>query len=441
VAPTHREDLGSIVEAQIAEPSRSPSRPRPSPIAISGDPILLGALRVVPQVRPGFPEERASPSRDRGAHMSRRFRIEVVPRVAAAAMLAAALNLAGCTTHRTETKALQAPARVRLARVEIAGSPATPILAARVRAAEEVTLAATVRARLTVLPFREGASFRAGEMLARFESPEARLELSAARATRLAAEARRAETRRQEARFDSLLRAGVLARRDLDVAASDARAAEAALEEARAREAVLEAGLQIPAPFDGVVVRHVVDPGAHLEPGAPVLVIRSHAGHEIEVALPESEVERVHGREPWYRTGGGAWRAARLLRLEGMTDYASRSRVAFLSAPNLDALEPGTYVEVRFQDSKAGAGPSASAAPASEAPPSPRFVIPATSVVRRGALTGVFVAHEGRARLRWLRLGPSEGDRIEVLAGLWAGEEIVRDPQGLQDGRAIEVMP
>ena len=373
--------------------------------------------------------------------MSRRHYLRDMTHLTAVALVATALHLSGCAPHRAEQEVSQTAARVRVVRVESTGSVGTPILAARVRAAEEVTLSATVRARLTVLPFREGAAFRAGQTLARFESPEARLELSAARATRLAAEARRTETRRQEGRVDSLLRAGVVAERDADVTTSAARAAEAALEEARAREAVLEAGLQIQAPFDGVVARHVVDPGAHLEPGAPVLVIRSHAGHEIEVALPESEVERVREQEPWYRTGGGAWRAARLLRLEGMTDYASRTRIAYVSAPGLGALEPGTYVEVRFREPSAGARTSGLATPVSTASPGAMVVIPAASVVRRGALTGVFIAREGRARLRWLRLGRAEGDGVEVLAGLWPDEEIVRDPRGLLDGHTIEVMP
>lgn len=349
--------------------------------------------------------------------------------------------MAGCGTHRTAQESPQAPARVRLLRVAPAAFTETPILAARVRAAEEVTLSATVRARLTLLPFAEGASFRAGQMLARFESPEARLQLAAAGATRRAAEARLTETARQEARGDSLLRAGVVAERDVEVARSEARSAEAALEEARAREAVLEAGLQIQAPFDGVVARHVVDPGAHLEPGAPVLVIRSHAGHEIEVALPESEVERVRNQAPWYRTEGGPWRPARLLRLEGMTDYASRTRIAYVSARDLGGLEPGTYVEVRFRDANAAAATPRSGVPASDASSPPRYVIPAASVVRRGGLTGVLVARDGRARLRWLRLGRAEGDGIEVIAGLWPNEEIVRDPQGIEDGRAIAVMP
>jgi RND family efflux transporter MFP subunit len=362
--------------------------------------------------------------------------------VGSVAVIGTALGVLGCGSRHAEQAPARDPARVRVIRIEPATAPESRILAGRVRAAEEVTLSATVRARLTLLPFSEGASFRAGQMLARFESPEARLELSAARSTRLAAEVRLAEARRQEARVDSLVRAQVVAQRDLDVAATEARMAEAALEEARARAAVLEAGLQIQAPFDGVVVRHRVDPGAHLEAGSAVLVIRSRAGHEIEVALPESEVEGIQGQQPSYRLGGGDWRPARLLRLEGMTDYASRTRMAYLTASDLRGVEPGAYAEVRFQIDGTRAPASPQRARASDRPPaatSSPIMIPAASVVRRGGLTGVLVARDGHARLRWLRLGRVEGDTVEVLAGLWPDEEILSDPHGIEDGRAIEV--
>jgi len=59
--------------------------------------------------------------------------------------------------------------------------------------------------------------------------------------------------------------------------------------------------------------------------------------------------------------------------------------------------------------------------------------------VRRGSLAGVFVVREGRAYLRWLRLGAVDGERAEVLSGLDPGDVIVADPSRLVDGAAVEV--
>jgi hypothetical protein len=53
--------------------------------------------------------------------------------------------------------------------------------------------------------------------------------------------------------------------------------------------------------------------------------------------------------------------------------------------------------------------------------------IPNEAVVRRGQLTGVRVVTPQGVALRWIRLGRSVGDgeRVEVLSGLSAGDEIV----------------
>jgi hypothetical protein len=51
----------------------------------------------------------------------------------------------------------------------------------------------------------------------------------------------------------------------------------------------------------------------------------------------------------------------------------------------------------------------------------------------------VFVVREGRASLRWLRLGRREGDQVAVLAGLEPGEAIALEPAGLADGQPVEV--
>ena len=62
--------------------------------------------------------------------------------------------------------------------------------------------------------------------------------------------------------------------------------------------------------------------------------------------------------------------------------------------------------------------------------------VPADALVHRGSLTGVYVAADGRAALRWLRLSPDG----RVLAGLAGGEQVILSPPaGLEDGDPVEV--
>jgi multidrug efflux pump subunit AcrA (membrane-fusion protein) len=71
----------------------------------------------------------------------------------------------------------------------------------------------------------------------------------------------------------------------------------------------------------------------------------------------------------------------------------------------------------------------------------PGLLIPASSVVKEGQLQGVYVVDGDRVRLRWVRLGKVFGDRVEVISGLSAGDEIVTGGfAGLRDGQKVEVV-
>jgi multidrug efflux pump subunit AcrA (membrane-fusion protein) len=59
-----------------------------------------------------------------------------------------------------------------------------------------------------------------------------------------------------------------------------------------------------------------------------------------------------------------------------------------------------------------------------------RLYVPASAVVRRAEMTGVYVIDaKGAPQLRQVRLGRAQGPTVEVLSGLSAGERIALDPQ------------
>jgi hypothetical protein len=69
----------------------------------------------------------------------------------------------------------------------------------------------------------------------------------------------------------------------------------------------------------------------------------------------------------------------------------------------------------------------------------PRRAVPRSAVVHRGDLSGVFVLADGRAALRWLRLGEAEGEQLPVLAGLGPGDRVIDTPGTVRDGQKVEV--
>jgi RND family efflux transporter MFP subunit len=346
-----------------------------------------------------------------------------------ASLVVAASFAAGCGGAPERAAADTRPAAdVRVVRAgALPGDPL--VLPARVTAREEVTVPARMNARLTAMPLREGDHFRAGEVLATFDAPETRAALEGARAGLAAATLARDLARRQESRMDSLVAGHVAALRELEGAQAERRAAEAGWAQARAQVDQMQSGVTIEAPFAGVVVRRHADPGATVGPGQPLLDIRSDAAGEVTVSVPESDLPRLAGGRAELQVEDGEWRAARLLRVDGMTDYSTRSRVARFAPASGPAPEPGAFARVRLPGSARAARSTGG------------LTVPASALVIRGGLTGVYVAEGGVAHLRWLRTGREQGPTIEVLAGLAPGEDVIDDPAGLEDGRAIRVVP
>ena len=344
----------------------------------------------------------------------------IVALVALVALVPSLGLVAGCgSPHGEGGSHRAADARpaivVSLQPVTVEEGASTLVLPGRVEARAEVTLESRVSGRLTRLARREGESFRAGETLAEFSAPEATAAVRAARARLAAAIVSDERTTRQEARLESLFTRGVVALRDLEVAQT--------------------AGTRLVAPFDGVVVRRHVDPGADVPAESSILSLRSRAVGDVAADIPESRLAGIADARIAIAIGEGAWTPARLVRVEGMIDAGSRSRRLYVTPTSAAImLEPGAFARVRIEQP----GRRQARIDGRNAASHPRpILVPSRSIVRRGGLDGVFVVVEQRARLRWVRLGPVQGDRVEVAAGLAAGDVVVLDPEAVSDGRRV----
>ena len=65
-----------------------------------------------------------------------------------------------------------------------------------------------------------------------------------------------------------------------------------------------------------------------------------------------------------------------------------------------------------------------------------RIWLPATAIVRRAELTGVYVVSpEGKPMLRQVRLGRADAQQVEILSGLNAGDQVALEPEAAAAAR------
>jgi hypothetical protein len=163
-------------------------------------------------------------------------------------------------------------------------------------------------------------------------------------------------------------------------------------------------------------------------PGRPLLTLYDPAALRISAAVPQSALAQ------W---GPGQPVSAELPGLPGLTRGRERvtpSRVQVL--PAVDASTHTAQLRADLPSGLAGVAPGMFArlwlpiAGAGAGSDTPAVTVPLAAIVRRAELTALYVLDPaGRPALRQVRLGRTLGERIEILAGVTAGESVATDPQ------------
>lgn len=220
-----------------------------------------------------------------------------------------------------------------------------------------------------------------------------------------------------------------LARRDM----ARARQQQASSEAARARASLGYA--QIRAPFAGLVTEKRADPGTLASPGMPLFTIEDTRSYRLEVTVNESDIGivRMGGAAP-AKPGtpvtidalGNAELSGKVVQIVPAADPASRSFLVKVQLPADARLRSGLFGRARFSRGERTA-----------------LVIPASSIVTRGQLPGVYVIDAGQiAALRYVTLGKTTGQQTEILSGLQEGERLIAAPDDLEwGGKRIVVQP
>jgi RND family efflux transporter MFP subunit len=264
-------------------------------------------------------------------------------------------------------------------------------------------------ARVTEVPVELGTAVRAGQTLIRLGIEDVAANRAKADAAVIVARAARDEAARQAARMDTLLAEDVVARVQRDQAQLGLTQAESqlAMAEATLREVETATGYaRIAAPFDGVVVGRTVDPGDLAAPGMPLLTVESRGARDAVLAVPPEATAGLADGASVEVTGSDGRTAAGTVRaVAGGADPMTRTVEVRVAVPA--DWPTGTSVTAFVPVGRRVA-----------------VTIPAAVVVRRGQLTGVHVIEGDMRLLRWVRLGRTLGDRVEVLSGLEAGERI-----------------
>lgn len=344
------------------------------------------------------------------------------------------LLLTGCdgaheTSQSSEPQAINLPVTVAASTAATDGATAS----GTVESDDRVQLVARASGTIRAAGLYDGQPVRRGQILATIDARQADAAVQRARATLDAALAEQHDARGDVARDAPLAQSGALATDAYRKEQLRNEAAVAGVAQAQAALAAAQADrsyTSIVSPVDGVVVSRQIHDGDMVMPGSPLVTVESRGRLLFRFAAPQASLGAfapgaaipvlLDGREDRPVTG-------KVRGIVPSADPATRRYTVEIVLPADSGIMPGMFGRVRL--------PSA----AHQESVGSAISVPATAVVDRGGLTGVFVVGRDRyVTFRWVRLGDPMGDRIILTSGLSAGERILArvDPT-VRDGARL----
>ena len=293
-------------------------------------------------------------------------------------------------------------------------------------AVQGVTVAADLPGLVDRISFESGRPVREGDVLVQLDTRQEQAQLAAA-------EAQRELARLNFERMQALVVDGAISKADFDQAAAEQKSTEARVGEIRASIA----RKTIRAPFSGILGIRQVNLGQYLSGGDPVVPLQALHPIYVNVGVPQQETARV-------RIGGsvritvdelsGATFAGRITAVDSVVDPTTRNVQVQATVPNPDGrLKPGMFVQTSLVT---GSTRSIVSLPASAIGYAPF----GDSVYILGDLKGPDGKTYRGVRQQFVKLGPTRGDRVAVLTGVSAGDEVVTSGVfKLRNGAAVSV--
>ncbi|WP_114417857.1 efflux RND transporter periplasmic adaptor subunit [Marinospirillum perlucidum] len=299
-------------------------------------------------------------------------------------------------------------------RVETLGdhrSTASRRFVGRIDAVSSVDLSFQVGGQLLSLPVRQGSQVETGSLLAQLDPTNFQLAVEEAKV-------RLNQAERDLRRKQTLLENNSVSPAVVDEARDQLRLAELGLNAARRNLSFT----RIEAPFNALITRRLVDPYVNLSAGTPVVRIQDVTELRVHISVPEDLVRKVNTPDQVAAELLLPGREEQPLALEYREHATEPDRVVQtyqvtfgFQPPEGMNLLPGMTATVRVT-------------PTSEEALHPHLDLPASAINASSDGTffvWVFQPQSGTVEKRQVEVGRLAGDRIEILAGAEAGEQVV----------------
>ncbi len=185
----------------------------------------------------------------------------------------------------------------------------------------------------------------------------------------------------------------------------------------------------VDSPIDGIVGRVYLDRGESVSSNTPVALIVNMDEVLVQIVIIERDLPKVfkgQGAHIKVDAYPGEVFTGKVSKVSPVIDTISRTAPAEINIPNSDhRLKSGMFARVRVVVEEHSQAP----------------VILRDAIIKESENTYCFVIRDDKAGKRKILLGMAEGNNLEVVSGLKAGELVViTGHQGLKDGALVDIV-
>ncbi|WP_445955547.1 efflux RND transporter periplasmic adaptor subunit [Yeosuana sp.] len=349
------------------------------------------------------------------------------------AFLTVSILITSCGSDEKKLMADNAPISVKVNTVKDTSNNSFLTASGTIQAVNSANLSTRMMGFVTKMPVNVGDHVKKGQLLVAINNADLQAKLSQVNAGITEATVGFTNAEKDFNRFKNLYAENSASQKELDDMTAHYNMAKARLEGAKQMKNEVEAQFayaNIRAPFDGIITGKFINSGALANPGTPLIAMEAPGKFEVMASVPESEISKI--------TSGSLVNVL-VKSIEktvkgNVTEVSSSAKntggqyLAKIALDKTDApILSGMFVTVQF--------------PIETKELTDMVLIPLEAIVTTGQLSGVYTVSESNtAILRWLRLGRTFGNQVQVLSGLSSNETYIISADGkLYNG--VKVIP
>lgn len=311
-------------------------------------------------------------------------------------------------------------------------------LSGLIEAAHSAGISTSLMGHITSIRVKPGDRVVKGQLLATISNEDLQAKKATAEAMIHESEAALKNAQKDLDRFTILYNQQSASAKELENITLQYNAAKSRAEQSREMRNQINAMFpyaNLTAPFSGIITQKTTDAGSITNPGMPILTIEQDGSFQVSATVPENSISHIHrgtAADVFVEAAGKTIKGI-VSQINQSAQFSGGQYIIKISIPEnqMQGLYSGMYARISIPDQEQF----------NTAHDHEDIWIPLSAILQKDELNGIFtIGSNNTAILRWVRLGKTMGNRVEVLSGLDKTESLIIHADGqLYNGVPVKI--